>query len=173
MLNNNSLLAARSAFSDGDVATASPARVLVKCFDRLDADLGHALTAITEKDHETTNRLLCHAQDLLSEVVGMLEPDKWEHSGALLSLYDYALRLIGAANIQKKADPVREAQTVLAELGSAFRTAAEEVDRRPAGSPAPAATPPPASAPSMFDAPAARPDDVPAQAPRPGFSVLA
>lgn len=129
MYNRTNTSIARSAFSDDGLATASPARVLVKCFDRLDADLERAQTAIESKDHEAANTVLAHAQDLLGEMVGMLDLEVWEHVDSLLAVYDYVLRLLAVGNIEKHAAPVREARHLLAEIGSAFRTAADEIER--------------------------------------------
>lgn len=162
MYDQNTLLAQRSAFSDGDLATASPARVLVKCFDRLDADLDRALTAIDGRDHETTNRHLGHAQDLLGEVASMLDRKAWEHADSLLAVYDYVLRLIAVGNIEKHVGPVTEARRLLAEIGSGFRTAADEVERGPGATSAPTPTN------SVPIASSTAPPDG-----RPGFSVLA
>lgn len=168
MYNNNSTaLAGRSAFSDGDLATTTPARVLVKCFDRLDADLENALVALGDDDHEVTNKVLGHAQDLLGEVAGMVDTTVWEHAGSLLAIYDYVLRLLAVANIEKNPRPVREAQRLLTEVGDGFRAAAQEIDRRPQA--APAARP-------AFDSATATPtapDGAAQAAPRSGFSVLA
>lgn len=132
----------RSAFSDGDIDTASPARVLVKCFDRLDADLERALASIERHDHETTNRELGHAQDLLGEMAGMLDTTAWEHSGALLAVYDYVLRLLAVASMRKLAGPAAEAQRLLREIGDGFRVAAANAEQpaardRPTADPAP------------------------------------
>lgn len=113
----------RNAFTDGDLETASPAVVLVRCFDRLDLDLSGALDSITAADHETTNRLLGHAQDLVGELATMLDVDAWEHAPALLSIYDYVLRVLAVANLHKDPTPVREAQRILGEIGDGFRVA--------------------------------------------------
>ncbi|MEM9041889.1 MAG: flagellar export chaperone FliS [Actinomycetota bacterium] len=114
----------RSAFTDGDLDTASPSVVLVRCFDRLDVDLAGALESIATADHETTNRLLGHAQDLVGELATWLDVEAWEHAPALLSIYDYVLRVLAAANVHKDPGPVKEAQRILSEIGDSFRTAA-------------------------------------------------
>lgn len=132
----------RAAFSDGDLSTASPARVLIKCFDRLDADLDRALAAIEGNDHEATNAQLSHAQDLLGEVAGMLDVGAWVHAAALLSVYDYILRLLAFGNMRKEPAPIAEARRLLSEIGAGFRQAATEIESRPAiANPAPAAAP--------------------------------
>ncbi len=149
----------RSAFSDGDLDTASPARVVVRCFDRLDADLERALQAIEHGDHETTNRELGHAQDLLGEMAAMVDTTVWEHASGLLSIYDYVLRLLAVGSMRKHAALVAEARQLLGEIGDGFRVAAT-------ASPAPTAD-------ESAEVPApARPQPVADEAAR-GFSVLA
>ncbi len=147
----------RSAFSDGDLDTASPARVVVRCFDRLDADLDRALVAIEEGDHETTNRELGHAQDLLGEMAAMVDTTMWEHASGLLSIYDYVLRLLAVGSMRKHAGLVAEARHLLGEIGDGFRAAASAPPAAPADGAAVVAAP-------------ARPQPAADEA---GFSVLA
>lgn len=115
----------RAAFSDGDLQTASPAQVIVKCFDRLDADLDRALVAMEAKDHDTTNTQLGHAQELLGEMAMMIDPEVWAHADALLSVYDYVLRLLAAGNIRKRPSMIVEARHLLGEIGDGFRAAVQ------------------------------------------------
>lgn len=120
----------RDRFSSG-LDTASGPTVVTMCFDRIDRDLSDALEALTPVgdaaliDHDRVNRALGHAQDLVSELATMLDTGRWEHAGALLSVYDYLLRRMALANATKNAATVREVQGIVGELGSAFRTAAQ------------------------------------------------
>ena len=114
----------RSAFSDGDLSTASPSQVVVKCFDRLDADLDRALLALEQRDYETANSMLGHAQDLLGEMAGMLDVSAWEHAGSLLAVYDYLLRILAIGNLRKEPALIGEAKHLVSEIGSGFRSAA-------------------------------------------------
>jgi flagellin-specific chaperone FliS len=174
MYNNNGFSAGRSAFSDGDLATASPARVLVKCFDRLDADLDRALISIEGQRHEATNAMLGHAQDLLGEMVGMLDVDAWEHVDALLAVYDYVLRLIAVGNMEKHAGPIREARHLLGEIGEAFRAAADEVERSGvAAQVARASTTPTSQTSTSTPTQTSNGEAAQETRRRPGFSVLA
>ncbi len=116
--------AVRSRYSIDNLETASGPRIVVLCFDRLDRDLAHALAAIDRQDHFETNSTLGHAQDLLSEMATMLDVGAWEHAGALLSVYDYLLRLLACANATKNGPMVRESARLVAELGAAFRAGA-------------------------------------------------
>lgn len=162
----------RSAFADGDLATASPAVVLVRCFDRLDADFDTAIDAIELGHIEIANRSLGHAQDLVGELATMLDLDAWEHAASLLSIYDYVLRLLAAANMKKDAGPVVECKRLLSEIGTAFRTAAATPT---AGAPAPADAPvaPEVAATPSPAATAGRGAGFVVDRPQDGFSVLA
>lgn len=120
----------RDRYSSG-LDTASGPTVVTMCFDRIERDLSDALEALTPVgdaaliDHDRVNRALGHAQDLVSELATMLDTGRWEHAGALLSVYDYLLRRMALANATKNASTVREVQGIVGELGSAFRTAAQ------------------------------------------------
>lgn len=114
----------RHQFQEDRLSTASNGTILTLCFDRLDRDLSVAREAISNADHFTTNDALGHAQDLLSELAGMLDTGAWEHANSLLTVYDYLLRLLAKANILKDDALVAEAQRLVAEIGDAFRQAA-------------------------------------------------
>jgi len=119
----DSATAARDRFATGSVETVSGPRIVIMCFDRLDRDLAAAHAAIERGDHFETNLALGHAQDLLGEMAAMLDVDAWEHAPALLSVYDYLLRLLAVANVAKHAGRVAEAQQLVAEIGEGFRAA--------------------------------------------------
>jgi flagellar protein FliS len=114
--------AQRQQYSTDRLETASNARILVLCFDRLDRDLAQARAAIDDADHFVANDTLAHAQDLLGELAAMLDTEAWSHATTLLSVYDYILRLLAKANVLKSATLLAEAQTLIREIGDAFRT---------------------------------------------------
>lgn len=120
----DSAVTARNRFATGNVETVSGPKIVVMCFDRLDRDLAAAQTSIERGDHFETNVALGHAQDLIGEMAAMLDVEAWEHAPALLSVYDYLLRLLAVANVAKDAGRVAEAQRLVAELGESFRAAA-------------------------------------------------
>lgn len=128
----------RGHYNGDQLGTASNAKILEMCFDRLDRDLATARTAIEENDNPTAHDQLTHAQDLLGEVALMLDTEAWEHADSLLQVYDYILRLMAAANLLKDGDLVAEAQSLVTEIGDAFRSARSTSVTAPA---APTATP--------------------------------
>jgi len=135
----DSAVASRDRFATGSVETVSGPRIVIMCFDRLDRDLAAAHAAIQRGDHFETNLALGHAQDLIGEMAAMLDVDAWEHAPALLSVYDYLLRLLAVANVSKDAGRVAEAQQIVAELGEGFRAAGWQptsaIDQSDAGEP--------------------------------------
>lgn len=114
----------RNRYTDSALQTASGPRVILMAYDRLDRDLGEAVDALATKDLERVNGALVHAQDLLSELLLMLDRDRWEHAGTLASLYEFIGRQLFTANVTKDASLVHEARRLLAGLGDAFREAA-------------------------------------------------
>lgn len=122
----------RRRFADDALATASPARIVVMAYDRLECDLTGAIDALGNGDTETAHKLLTHAQDLVDELRMMLDIDKWEHAPGLASIYEFVSQLLLRANIAKQTQPVAEARRLLAELGGAFRQAAIETAAAPA-----------------------------------------
>ena len=117
----------RQQFTDSALETASGPRIVVMCFDRLDRDLGEAIAALGESDFYRAHIALCHAQDIVHELLLMLDRGAWEHAGALAAIYEYVLRQLAAANISKSAALAAEARHLLAQLGDSFRTAATMV----------------------------------------------
>jgi flagellar protein FliS len=124
--------ALRSRFTEGALDTASGPKVIQLCYDRLDRDLDGALAAIDRRDISGAHELLCHAQDIVHELLCMLDVDRWEHAHALASIYRYVLELLTDANVRKHPAPAREARHLLAELGEAFRVGATAVVAEPA-----------------------------------------
>lgn len=114
----------RDKFTDESLTTASPARVVVMAYERLDRDLAGALEALERRDIERSNRLLGHAQDLVAELRAMLDLDRWEHAPALASIYVFVNELLATANVHKRPAEVVTARALLAELGGAFAQAA-------------------------------------------------
>jgi flagellar protein FliS len=113
----------RERFTTGALDTASGPRVVVMAYDRLDRDIASALAALAEGDLATTHEMLCHAQDLVHELTGMLDVDAWEHGPSLAAIYRYVMVRLTEANMTKRAAPATEARSLLAELGDAFRQA--------------------------------------------------
>ena len=120
MTNSQSL---RERFTSGSLDTASGPRVVVMAYERLDRDIAGALSALADGELGKAHELLCHAQDLVHELNGMLDVDAWEHGPSLAAIYRYVIVRLTEANMTKLPSPATEARNLLAELGEAFRTA--------------------------------------------------
>jgi flagellar protein FliS len=113
----------RGRFTEEGLTTASGPRIVVMCFDRMDRDLGEAIAALADRDMGRAHELLCHAQDIVNELLYMLDLDAWEHAGGLSAIYQYVSDLLMRANISKQPAGIVESRRLLAELGDAFRQA--------------------------------------------------
>ena len=121
----------RARFTDGGLDTASGPKVIQLCYERLDRDLDGALIALDLRDVNGAHDLLCHAQDIVHELLCMLDLDRWEHAASLAAIYRYVLGLLTQANIKKDDVPAREARHLLGELGEAFRVGAAAMSAEP------------------------------------------
>ena len=117
----------RDRFTDGALDTASGPKIVALCYDRMDRDLAEAIDAIDSGQVERSHELLCHAQDIVHELLCMLDLEVWEHARALASIYRYIIDLLTAANVTKHPTAAIEAKRLLAELGDAFRQAAVSI----------------------------------------------
>ena len=122
----------RARFTNGGLETASGPKVIQLCYERLDRDLDAALIAIDLRDVNGAHDTLCHAQDIVHELLCMLDLDRWEHAASLAAIYRYVLGLLTQANMKKDVVPAREARHLLGELGEAFRVGAAGLSAEPA-----------------------------------------
>jgi flagellar biosynthetic protein FliS len=113
----------RQAFSDAAISTVSPSRIVVMCFERIDRDLAGCIEALGRADIAAANELSCHAQDIVTELLGALDQDAWEHAGTLAGLYTWALTTLVSANVKLDAAAVAEVRGVLAEIATGFSEA--------------------------------------------------
>jgi flagellar protein FliS len=114
----------RGRFTQEGLTTASGPKIVVMCFDRIDRDLGEAISALDSRDTGRAHELLCHAQDIVHELLCMLDLDAWEHAASLSAIYRFTMTLLTRANVTKKSHDAITARRLLAELGDGFRQAA-------------------------------------------------
>jgi len=118
----------RERFADGGLGTASPAKIVVMAYDRLDRDLAGAIVALESRSYERSHELLCHAQDLTFELLCMLDLEAWEYAPNLASIYRYVIELLTSANVHKTVKEANEARSLLAGMGDAFRQAVAQMN---------------------------------------------
>jgi flagellar biosynthetic protein FliS len=108
------------------VESAPPARLLDELMARLVRDLGEAADAAQRNDPRARGAAAGHALAIVGELVAALDPRAApELCQELSRLYDFALVEITQAGAHNDAAALRRIAAIFAELGSAFRTAAE------------------------------------------------
>lgn len=116
--------ALRARYVNESVATASPQRLLVMLYDRLALDLERAENALLDGDRSGASALLMHAQDIVLELHGSLNPEVWEGAGALSSLYNWLYGEMVLANVKGDARRVADCRGVVEPLREAWAEAA-------------------------------------------------
>src|SRR4051812_35959825 len=104
---------ATNPFLADTVFTASPERLLVMLYDRLALDLRRAETAIERRDPAEAHVRLTNAQEIVATLRSTLDVEIWPQGNSLLAVYDFLLKLLVDANVQKDASKVAEARTLV------------------------------------------------------------
>ena len=118
------------------VKTASPGKLVLMLFDgylkfSTTAKRGFDLDDLTKKNEQINNNLI-KAQNIVTELQSSLDMSvPGELPGTLYRLYDFVLHQLQQANLQKKPEPVDEADKVMAELRDAW---SEMLSQNPEGS---------------------------------------
>lgn len=123
-----SLLAlGREKFADHSVTTASPARIVVMCFERIDRDLRGAVTAMQVQDLSEASQLISHAQDIISHLLDGIEASGWEYAADLSSIYSWCYGELLNGMARQSVQKVERVRELLQNLGAAFSQAAAAV----------------------------------------------
>ncbi|GIG27671.1 flagellar export chaperone FliS [Cellulomonas marina] len=140
----------RSRYLADAVSTAGPAKLLTMLYDRLLLDLDRGEAALRLADRGAASRHLCHAQDIVTELMGSLDTREWEGGAQLMSVYAFVVDELVQANVRADADRVRRTRAVVAPLAAAWHEAAAIIARGsvPAQRPAAASESTPDRAPS-------------------------
>ena len=124
--------AARSRYSNDNLSTASPARLLVMLYDRLVRDLVTAEQATRTGQFGVTTAELVHAQAIVLELRTSLDVDVWDGAAGLSALYTYLYGELVAANVKKDADRIAACRQLVEPLRDAWREAALQSLQQPA-----------------------------------------
>ena len=104
-----------------NVTTANPKRLVLMCYEGAMDSLRIGKQKLIEKDYEEKGRALTKAQDIINELLCSLD---FEKGGAIArnldSLYNYMLRRILHAEINKDISAIEEVIGMLNELKSAW-----------------------------------------------------
>jgi flagellar protein FliS len=86
------------------VSTATPARLIVMLYDRLDLDLRRASEAFGKAEPFEAAPHLIHAQQIIAELMTSLRTELWPEGEKLASLYGFLLRELIAINADADAE---------------------------------------------------------------------
>lgn len=114
----------RNRYVTDSVETMSPGRMVVALYDRLVLDLQRAGHSIAGEDLAAAHTALVHAQDIVAELHGALDPSRWEPANQLASLYEFVLDELVAANVSKDARRVESCLHIVEPLRDAWHQAA-------------------------------------------------
>ena len=117
------------------VQTASPGKLVLMLFDGYLRFTTAARRSFEETDftkrNEGVNNNLIRAQNIVTELQSSLDMSvPGELPGTLYRLYDYVLHQLQQSNLQKKEEPIAEADKVINELREAW---AEMLTQNPEG----------------------------------------
>lgn len=116
--------AARARFVDDSLATASPAVLLTRLYDRLVLDLARAEQAQRTGDRAIANAQLQHAQDVVAELLSSLDVTAWDGGPGLAALYGFLLTEMVGANVGSDADRTAGCRALVEPLRDAWHEAA-------------------------------------------------
>lgn len=128
---------ARAQYNHDAILSASPNRLLTMLFDRLMLDLQRAEAAQSEQDWNRASGYLVHAQDIVAELAGSLDVERWDGGQNLLAIYLFSSTKLVSANVDRSVERTREVIAIMEPLRQTWHQAAEIVARHAVESAAP------------------------------------
>lgn len=111
-----------AVYQQNEVFTASREKLLLMLYDGAIKFLRFAKISMEEKNIVNTNKYLCKAQDILSELMVTLNMD-YDIAKNLYSLYEYMKYRLIQANIKKDEEMIDEVLGMLVELKETWEKA--------------------------------------------------
>jgi flagellar protein FliS len=118
----------RSAYTK-DKVTTTPERLITMLYDRLVRDLLAAEQAIADRDRETANAELQHAQAIIIELLHALDTNAWPAGKGLSTLYAWLIEQLLQANVRQDAEQVRTCRELIEPLCDAWHQAVATLGR--------------------------------------------
>lgn len=115
---------ARAAYNQDAILSASPSRLLTMLFDRLMLDLQRAEAAQAEQDWNRASPYLTHAQDIVAELAGSLDVERWDGGQNLLAIYLFSSTKLVSANVERSIERTREVIEIMEPLRQTWHEAA-------------------------------------------------
>ena len=110
----------QDAYRRQDVLTAGPVDLIVMLYDALKKNIILGKRGITKNDVPGAHKALMKAQLILTELINSLDMN-YEISNELLGIYEFALKGIADANIQKNIEPLEPIIEMVDEIRSAWK----------------------------------------------------
>lgn len=123
---------ARAQYNQDAILSASPGRLLTMLFDRLLLDLQRAEAAQSEQDWNRASGYLIHAQDIVAELAGTLDVERWDGGQNLLAIYLFSSTKLVSANVEHSVERTREVITIMEPLRQTWHEAAAIVAQQTA-----------------------------------------
>ena len=111
-------------YQQSAVNTSSPIQLVLMLYDGAIRHVKLGIEGIEAKDIQKAHNHLLKAQSLINELVGSLNL-QYPIAKLLLQIYDYMLRNLIQANIQKQKDPALEVLEHLSSLRDAWQQIAK------------------------------------------------
>ena len=118
---------ARAQYNQDAILSASPNRLLTMLFDRLLLDLQRAEAAQSEQDWNRASGYLVHAQDIVAELAGTLDVERWDGGQDLLAVYLFSSTKLVSANVEHSIERTREVIVIMEPLRQTWHEAAAMV----------------------------------------------
>jgi flagellar protein FliS len=115
---------ARTAYLGGMVTTASPARLLVMLYERLELDIERAADLQEREDFSAASQQLMHAQEIVLELQTSLRLDVWDGARQLSAIYAFLHSELVRANVRRDVAVTHSCLTIVRPLAEAWRGAA-------------------------------------------------
>lgn len=116
---------AAQQYRTAQVATADPARLVLMMYDGALRFAGQGRQAIEDGDVEKANAHLGRAQDIVTELTAVLNPEAGAIAENLQQMYDFIGSRLVEANVKKDVAPLAEAVGLLEELRETWRQLVE------------------------------------------------
>jgi len=114
------------SYRKNQVETAGPGALMLMLYNGAIKYIRQSKLALAEKDIPQANYYLGRVQDILSELMGSLDPGGDALSRNLFSLYEYMYRLMIQANVKKSPELVENVEEMLISLRDAWQEALGE-----------------------------------------------
>lgn len=111
------------AYRQTSIQTSSPATLVVMLYRGGIRFLRQAVDGIDRKDIEASHQALIRAQNIIFELRAALRPEVGPVARSLDALYDYFLRRLTEANVNKDRQPALEVIEMMEQLLDAWETA--------------------------------------------------